>query len=93
MSPHQTSSEEVETITHETWLALIAMGLSVIILAQDFSSVNVALTSIERELNTDLTTGQWVINVYSLVFGMLIVGGKTTKPSTPTTGSGNKNGS
>jgi EmrB/QacA subfamily drug resistance transporter len=51
------------------------MGLGVIILAQDFSSVNVALPSIERELDSTLTTAQWVINAYALVFAMLIVAG------------------
>jgi MFS family permease len=72
---HKPSAEKEGKIRRGTWLALIAMGLSVIILAQDFSSVNVALTSMERQLDTDLTTVQWVINAYALVFGMLIVGG------------------
>jgi len=57
------------------WLALVAMGLSVIVLAQDFSAVNVALPDIERELDSDIGTVQWVINAYALVFAMLIVTG------------------
>lgn len=56
-------------------LPFIAMALGVIILAQDFSSVNVALPAIERDLNSDLSTVQWVINAYALVFAMLIVAG------------------
>lgn len=56
-------------------LPFIAMGLGVIILAQDFSSVNVALPAIERDLNSVLSTVQWVINAYALVFAMLIVAG------------------
>lgn len=56
-------------------LPFVAMGLGVIIIAQDFSSVNVALPAIERDLNSDLNTVQWVINAYSLVFAMLIVAG------------------
>jgi EmrB/QacA subfamily drug resistance transporter len=58
-----------------TILALIAMGVSVLILAQDFSAMNVALPAIEREYNADITTIQWVINAYALVFAMLIVAG------------------
>lgn len=56
-------------------LPFLAMALGVIILAQDFSSVNVALPAIERELDSDLSTVQWVINAYALVFAMLIVAG------------------
>lgn len=56
-------------------LPFVAMGLGVIILAQDFSSVNVALPAIERDLNSRLNTVQWVINAYALVFAMLIVAG------------------
>lgn len=58
-----------------TVLALIAMGISVVVLAQDFSAVNVALPAIERHFDTDISTVQWVINAYALVFGMLIVTG------------------
>jgi EmrB/QacA subfamily drug resistance transporter len=56
-------------------LTLIAMGLGVIILAQDFSAINVALPAIERAFDTDVSTAQWVINAYALVFGMFIVAG------------------
>lgn len=63
------------TIGGGTVLALIAMGISVIVIAQDFSAVNVALPDIERDFDTDLSTVQWVINAYALIFGMLIVTG------------------
>ncbi len=56
-------------------LPFIAMGLGVIILSQDFSSINVALPAIERDFNSDLSTVQWVINAFALVFAMLIVAG------------------
>jgi EmrB/QacA subfamily drug resistance transporter len=64
-----------ERISGGTMLALLAMGISVIVLAQDFSAVNVALPVIERHFDTDISTVQWVINAYALVFGMLIVPG------------------
>lgn len=58
-----------------TVLALAAMGLSVLILANDFTALNVALPRIEKAFDTDVSTVQWVINAYALVFGMLIVTG------------------
>ena len=56
-------------------LALVAMGLSVFVIANDFSALSVALPEIEKEFDTDVSTVQWVINAYALVFGVLIVTG------------------
>jgi EmrB/QacA subfamily drug resistance transporter len=56
-------------------MALLAMGLGVIVIANDFTALNVALTAIEGDFNVDLGTAQWVINAYCLVFGMAIVTG------------------
>src|SRR6266567_8068852 len=56
-------------------LALVAMGLGVIILAQDFAAMNVALPNIEHDFDSGISTVQWVINAYALVFAMLIVPG------------------
>ncbi len=58
-----------------TVLALVAMGLTILILAQDFTALNVALPSIEKAFDSNVSTVQWVINAYALVFGMLIVTG------------------
>ncbi len=54
---------------------MVAMGLAVLIIANDFTAFSVALPDMERDLDTDLTTVQWVINGYALVFGVLIVTG------------------
>ncbi len=60
-----------------TVMALVAMGLGVLVIANDFTALNVALPSIEHDLDTDVGTTQWVINAYALTFGMAIVtGGK-----------------
>jgi EmrB/QacA subfamily drug resistance transporter len=56
-------------------MALVAMGLAVLIIANDFTALSVALPDIENDLDSDLTTVQWVINGYALVFGVLIVTG------------------
>ncbi|MEX1102381.1 MAG: MFS transporter [Actinomycetota bacterium] len=56
-------------------LTLVAMGISVLILANDFSALNVAIPEIEADLGASLDTTQWVINGYALVFAMAIVTG------------------
>jgi EmrB/QacA subfamily drug resistance transporter len=58
-----------------TLLALVAMGLGVFVIANDFTALSVAIPEIERDLDADLGTAQWVINGYALVFGVLIVTG------------------
>jgi EmrB/QacA subfamily drug resistance transporter len=56
-------------------MALVAMGLGVLVIANDFTALNVALPAIEGDLNADVGTVQWVINAYALTFGMAIVTG------------------
>jgi EmrB/QacA subfamily drug resistance transporter len=58
-----------------TVLALVAMALGVFVIANDFTALSVAIPKIEADLGTDITTAQWVINGYALVFGVLIVTG------------------
>jgi EmrB/QacA subfamily drug resistance transporter len=58
-----------------TLLALGAMALAVLVIANDFTSLSVALPDIEAEFDSDVSTVQWVINAYALVFGVLIVTG------------------
>ena len=58
-----------------TLMALVAMGLGVIVIANDFTALNVALPAIEKDFDVDVGTVQWVINAYCLVFGMAIVTG------------------
>jgi EmrB/QacA subfamily drug resistance transporter len=63
------------SISRTTWLALLAMGVSVIVIANDFSAVNVALPTMEEDFHTNVNTIQWVINAYALTFGVMIVTG------------------
>jgi EmrB/QacA subfamily drug resistance transporter len=58
-----------------SWLALVAMGLGVFVIANDFTALSVAIPNIESDLHTTLNKAQWVINGYALVFGVLIVTG------------------
>jgi EmrB/QacA subfamily drug resistance transporter len=56
-------------------LGMIAMGVAVLVVANDFTSLAVALPAMEREFHSDVTTVQWVINGYAMVFGVAIVTG------------------
>ena len=52
-----------------------AMALGVFVIANDITAMNVALPSIQKDFDTSVTTVQWVVNAYALVFGVLIVTG------------------
>lgn len=62
-------------MTRSTYLALGAMALGVFVIANDITAMNVALPAIESDFDTSITTVQWVVNAYALVFGVLIVTG------------------
>jgi EmrB/QacA subfamily drug resistance transporter len=69
-----TTADE-DKIDRESWVAMGAMALAVFAIANDFTAMNVVLPTIENDLNTDLSTVQWVVSGYALVFGVLIVPG------------------
>jgi len=51
------------------------MGIAVVVIANDFSAINVALPTIQRDFDTNINTIQWVVNAYALTFGVMIVTG------------------
>lgn len=64
-----------QPLSGDQLLGLVAMGLAVLLVANDFTALSVALPAIEAEFKSDVTTVQWIINGYALVFGVLIVSG------------------
>lgn len=64
-----------QSVPKGTAMALVAMGLAVFVVANDFTALSVALPEMERDLDASVGTVQWVINAYALVFGVLIVTG------------------
>ena len=68
-------SQVKDSISRSEALGLAAMGLAVLVIANDFTALSIALPAIEEALSSDVTTTQWVINGYALVFGILIVTG------------------
>jgi EmrB/QacA subfamily drug resistance transporter len=57
------------------WLALAAIGIATVTIANDFSAINVALPTMEGDFHTNINTIQWVVNAYALTFGVMIVTG------------------
>jgi EmrB/QacA subfamily drug resistance transporter len=51
------------------------MSMSVLVIANDFSAVNVAIPTMEKDFSTGINTTQWVVNAYALTFGVMIVTG------------------
>jgi EmrB/QacA subfamily drug resistance transporter len=51
------------------------MSMSVLVIANDFSAVNVAIPTMEKDFDTNINTIQWVVNAYALTFGVMIVTG------------------
>ncbi len=51
------------------------MSMSVLVIANDFSAVNVAIPTMEKDFHTNVNTVQWVVNAYALTFGVMIVTG------------------
>ncbi len=51
------------------------MSMSVLVIANDFSAVNVAIPTMEKDFHTNVNTIQWVVNSYALTFGVMIVTG------------------
>src|SRR5262245_25034377 len=70
---HTTTADD--GLSKSTILGLAAMALAVLVVANDFTALSVALPAMEQAFGADVTTVQWVINGYALVFGVLIVTG------------------
>ncbi|GAB2884525.1 MFS transporter [Microbulbifer echini] len=62
-------------LTKTQFLGLFALSLAVFLIANDFTAFSVAIPAMEKEFNSNITTAQWVINGYTLVFGVLIISG------------------
>ncbi len=65
--------EESET----GWLTLLVVTLSVFIIVIDKTFLNVAISALIRDLNTNIQTIQYIIAIYSLIMAsLMIIGGK-----------------
>lgn len=64
-----------EPLGRESVVTLAALALGIFVVANDFTALSVAVPRIEEDLGTTLNRVQWVINGYTVVFGVLIVTG------------------
>lgn len=55
------------------WFALIVLSSSLFIIVLDTTILNVAVPTIIRDLDTDVSALQWVISGYALVFASLLI--------------------
>src|SRR4051794_38783428 len=55
------------------WIALFILSLSLGIIVLDSTILNVAVPTIIREFDTNVSSMQWVISGYSLVFASLLI--------------------
>lgn len=55
------------------WWTLVVIAISVLIVVLDSTIVNIALPTLQREMNTTLSELQWIINAYIMVFGSLML--------------------
>ena len=55
------------------WLVLGAAVFGLFMAILDASIVNIAIPSIEQDLETDIETVTWVLNAYNLVFAVLLI--------------------
>ena len=57
------------------WWTLAAMCFALFMIMLDNTVVNVALPSIQRDLQTSIAGLEWTVNAYTLAFGVLLVTG------------------
>ena len=66
------------------WLTLVVVCFAQFMVVLDATVVNVALPSIQTDLDFSDSSLQWVVNGYTLMFGgFLLLGGPTGRPDRP----------
>ena len=59
------------------WKALAVLGIAYLMVVLDVAIVNVALPSIQSDLDFSESSLQWVVSAYALTFGgLLLLGGR-----------------
>jgi EmrB/QacA subfamily drug resistance transporter len=60
-------------LVQHKWLVLGAAVFGLFMAVLDASIVNIAIPTIQRDLDTDIETVTWVLNAYNLVFAVLLI--------------------
>ncbi len=67
------TTTHVEKRDERRWWALIVLALSLLLVIMDGTIVNVAIPSIQTDLNATLADVEWVNSIYSLIFAMTLI--------------------
>ena len=57
------------------WWVLVILSASVFLVVVDNLIVNVALPTLQRDLNASVTSLQWIVDAYALIFACLLLAG------------------
>ncbi len=70
-------ARSIPTIDHDNrrWFTLGAMCFALFMVMLDNTVVNVALPSIQRDLDVPISALEWTVNAYTLTFAVLLVTG------------------
>ncbi|MDQ3980672.1 MAG: MFS transporter, partial [Actinomycetota bacterium] len=60
-------------IHRRRWFLLGIMCLSLVMVVMSVAGLNVALPSMQRELNANASALQWIVDIYALVFAALLL--------------------
>jgi EmrB/QacA subfamily drug resistance transporter len=66
-------SPTAQTIHDRRWWTLVILSASLLVISLDNTILNVALPTIERELNATSGQLQWIVDSYTLVFAGLLL--------------------
>ena len=58
-----------------TKLSIATLMIAAFMIGTDFTGVLLLITPIEREFSADITTTQWVLNIFALTYGVFMVTG------------------
>ena len=72
-----TLAPTAKTAPDRRWLVLVLVCIAQFMVVLDATVVNVALPSIQTDLDFSVSSLQWVVNAYTLAFGgFLLLGGR-----------------
>jgi hypothetical protein len=73
MSTRSSSLPAESKPTTRQWLSLVILSLSLAIIIQDASVVNVTLPAIRKQFGATLVDLEWISATYAIVYGSFII--------------------
>ncbi len=67
------SSSAPSTLSFQSWLVLIAIGLLIFLMNIDYTAVNLTLVPISEEISADLNSLQWLLSGYVLIWAAFVI--------------------